>query len=228
MTDWLPTDEAIRTRRSVRKFLPTPVTETTVRELLALATRAPSGSNIQPWMVHVAFGAVRDRLCSEILTALDRDGRDAHTREWNYYPQQWREPFIGRRRKIGWDLYSLMGIGKGDYEAAEAYRRRNYEFFDAPVGLIFTLDEDLEIGSWLDLGIYLGSLMIAARGMGLDTCPQAAFADFHKVIRSVLDIPERQIIVCGMALGYADNSAVVNKLETQRAGLDEFVVMHGT
>src|SRR5690349_20493630 len=99
MSDWLPTDEALRTRRSVRKFLPTPVPEATVRELLALAARAPSGSNIQPWTVHVAFGAVRDRLCNEILAALDRDGRDAHKREWNYYPQQWREPFIGRRRK---------------------------------------------------------------------------------------------------------------------------------
>ena len=197
-----------------------------MRELLALAARAPSGSNIQPWMVHVALGEVRDRLCNEILTALDREGRDAHKREWNYYPQQWREPFIGRRRKVGWDLYALMGIGRGDYEAAEAYRRRNYLFFDAPVGLIFTLDEDLEIGSWLDLGIFLGSLMIAARGMGLDTCPQAAFADFHKVIRPILGIPQRQIIVCGMALGYADNTAAVNKLETQRAGVDEFAVFH--
>jgi len=227
MTDWLPTDEALRTRRSVRQFLPALVSGSTVRELLALASRAPSGSNIQPWTVHVAMGATRERLCGAILEALDGDGRNRHKREWNYYPQQWREPFLGRRRKIGWDLYGLMGIKKGDHEAAEAYRRRNYDFFDAPVGMIFTLEEDLEIGSWLDLGIYLGSLMIAARGLGLDTCPQAAFADFHKVIRDILGIPERQIIVCGMALGYADNSAVVNKLETQRAGVDEFAFFHG-
>ncbi len=227
MTDWLPTNEALRTRRSVRQFLPTPVSESTVRELLALAARAPSGSNIQPWLVHVAMGGPRDRICNEIRAALDTDARKQHKREWNYYPEQWREPFVGRRRKVGWDLYGLMGIKKGDHAAAEAYRRRNYDFFDAPVGLIFTLEEDLEIGSWLDLGIYLGSLMIAARGMGLDTCPQAAFADFHKIIRPILDIPERQIVVCGMALGYADDTAVVNTLETQRASVDEFAKIHG-
>lgn len=191
-----------------------------------LASRAPSGSNIQPWLVHVVSGNTRDRLCAAILDAIERDGRDAHQREWNYYPQQWREPFIGRRRKIGWDLYGLMGIGKGDYDAAEAFRRRNYEFFGAPVGLIFTLEEDVEIGSWLDLGIFLGALMIAARGMGLDTCPQAAFADFHRVIREVLDIPPKQIIVCGMALGYADGSARVNQLQTERAPLTQFAVFH--
>lgn len=223
---WLPADEAVRTRRSIRQFLSTPVAPETIRELLALASRAPSGSNIQPWKVHITTGDTQHKLCRAILDALERDGHDKHKREWNYYPQQWREPFLGRRRKIGWDLYGLMGIAKGDYEAAEHYRRRNYAFFDAPVGLVFTLDQDLEIGSWLDLGIYLGSLMIAARGLGLDTCPQAAFADFHRIIRENLAIPQEQIIVCGMALGYADSSAAVNQLVTERAPLEAFAVFH--
>ena len=223
----LPTDEAIRTRRSVRAFLPTPVPRRTVEELLTLASRAPSGSNIQPWKVHVVAGEARQRLSRAILEALDRDGYEGHKREWNYYPVNWREPYLARRRKIGWDLYGLLGIKKGDFEGTETQRRRNYEFFGAPVGLIFTLDQDLEIGSWLDLGIYLGALMIAARGRGLDTCPQAAFADFHSVLRRELGIPETEIIICGMGLGYADPDAVENRLVTERASAREFATFEG-
>jgi len=223
----LPTDEAILTRRSVRAFLPTPVGRATVEELLTLASRAPSGSNIQPWKVHVVAGGARERLSRAILEALDRDGYEGHKREWNYYPVNWREPYLARRRKIGWDLYGLLGIKKGDFEGTERQRRRNYEFFGAPVGLIFTLDQDLEIGSWLDLGIYLGALMIAARGRGLDTCPQAAFADFHAVIRRQLGIPETEIIICGMGVGYADPDAVENRLVTERASAREFATFEG-
>jgi nitroreductase len=223
----LPAEEAIRTRRSVRAFLPTPVARATVEELLALAARAPSGTNIQPWKVRVVAGEARDRLVRAILGALDRDGQAAHKRDWNYYPVNWREPFLSRRRKIGWDMYGLLGIKKGDFEGTERQRRRNYEFFGAPVGLIFTLDEDLEIGSWLDLGIFMGTVMIAARGQGLDTCPQAAFADFHAVIRRELGIPDNEIVICGMALGYADESDPVNRLVTERASPSEFAVFSG-
>jgi nitroreductase len=223
----VPAEQAIRTRRSVRAFLPTPVARATVEELLALAARAPSGTNIQPWKVRVVAGEARDRLVRAILGALDRDGQAAHKRDWNYYPVNWREPFLSRRRKIGWDMYGLLGIKKGDFEGTERQRRRNYEFFGAPVGLIFTLDEDLEIGSWLDLGIFMGTVMIAARGQGLDTCPQAAFADFHAVIRRELGIPDNEIVICGMALGYADESDPVNRLVTERAAPSEFATFSG-
>ena len=223
----LTADEALLTRRSVRAFLPTPVDRATVEELLTLASRSPSGSNIQPWKVRVVAGEVRQRLSRAILEALDRDGYEKHKREWNYYPVNWREPYLARRRKIGWDLYGLLGIRKGDFENTEKQRRRNYEFFGAPVGMIFTLDEDLEIGSWLDLGIYLSSLMVAARGRGLDTCPQAAFADFHGVIRRELGIPEKEIVICGMGLGYADPDAVENRLVTERAPAAEFATFEG-
>jgi nitroreductase len=223
----LPADEAIRTRRSVRAFLPTPVPRETVEELLALAARSPSGTNIQPWKVRAVAGEVRDRLCAAILEALDRDGQAAHKRDWNYYPGNWREPFLSRRRKIGWDLYGLLGIRKGDFEGTERQRRRNFEFFGAPVGFIFTLDEDLEIGSWLDLGIFIGALAIAARGKGLDTCPQAAFADFHRIIRHELGIPDNEIVICGMALGHADPDAVENQLVTERAAPSEFATFQG-
>ena len=220
-------DDAINTRQSVRAFLPTPVERVTVEELLELAARSASGSNIQPWRVRVIAGDVREQMVKAIFDAVERDGFKPYQREWNYYPVNWREPFLGRRRKIGWDMYSLLGVAKGDFEGTQRVRMRNYEFFGAPVGMIFTLDEDLEIGSWLDLGIYLGSLMIAARGHGLHTCPQAAFADFHKVIRPILDIPEKEIIVCGMALGQIDPDAPVNKLATARAPLADFASFEG-
>lgn len=223
----LGADEAIRSRRSVRAFLPEPVDQQVVQGLLALASRAPSGTNIQPWKVRAVAGEVRNRLCRAIQEGIDRDGQDAHRREWNYYPDRWREPFIGRRRKIGWDLYGLLGIAKGDFEATERQRRRNFDFFGAPVGLIFTLDEDLQIGSWLDLGIFIGTLMIAARGAGFDTCAQAAFADYHAIIRRELAIPESEIIICGMALGHADPNAPENRLVTERVAPAEFATFEG-
>jgi nitroreductase len=220
-------DEAIRSRQSVRDFLPTPVGRTTVEELLRLASRSASGSNIQPWRVRVIAGDIKARLTQAIFDAVARDGFEPYQREWNYYPVRWREPFLGRRRKIGWDMYSLLGVAKGDFEGTQQARMRNYEFFGAPVGMIFTLDEDLEIGSWLDLGIFLGSVMIAARGHGLHTCPQAAFADFHSIIRPILNIPEDEVIICAMALGHIDPDAPVNRLKTERADLDAFATLEG-
>jgi len=223
----LTADEAIRTRASVRAFLPTPVPRETVEELLALASRSPSGSNIQPWKVRVLAGDARARLTAAILEAVARDGAEKFKREWNYYPVNWREPFLGRRRKIGWDMYGLIGVKKGDFEGTEKHRLRNYEFFGAPVGMIFTIDEDLEMGSWLDLGIFLGALAIAARGRGLHTCAQAAFADMHTVIRATLGIPQNEIIVCGFALGHADADAPINRLVTERAPPSEFATFDG-
>lgn len=220
-------DDAILTRRSARCFLPTPIERATVEQLLALASRSASGSNIQPWRVRIVAGEAKARLTQAILEAIARDGFDAYQREWNYYPVRWREPFLGRRRKIGWDMYSLLGVAKGDFEGTHHARLRNYEFFGAPVGMIFTLDQDLEIGSWLDLGIFLGAVMIAARGHGLDTCPQAAFADFHSVIRPLLDIPENEIVICGLALGHADLDAPINALTTERAPLGDFATFQG-
>jgi len=223
----LSADEALRTRRSVRAFLPTPVPRTEVEELLALASRSPSGSNIQPWKLRVFSGSLRRRITHEILAAIDAGQAGEHRREWNYYPQQWREPYLGRRRKIGWDMYGLLGIPKGDFARTEQQRRQNYDFFGAPVGMMFTLDEDMEIGSWLDLGIFIGSLTVAARGRGLDTCPQAAFADFHRIIRPLLGIPDNEIVICGMALGHADPDAAINGLRTERASPAEFTRFEG-
>jgi len=220
-------DDAIVSRRSVRAFLPTPVPEATIREILEVAVRSPSGSNIQPWKVHVLTGAARERLSSRVLAAHnDPDESAKHTEDYPYYPVEWVSPYIERRRKIGWDLYSLLGIGKTDKALMHAQHGRNYLFFDAPVGFIFTIDRVLSQGSWLDYGMFLENIMVAARGRGLDTCPQAAFNTFHRVIAHELGLGAHETIVCGMALGFADPDAIANKLVTTRASVDEFTRFH--
>ena len=217
--------DALRSRRSVRAFLPTPVDEATVREVLELAARAPSGTNTQPWQVRVLAGDAKDRLCSAIADL--REASPQGSPEYSYYPKDWRNPYLARRRKIGWDLYGLLGIEKGDKERMWAQFGRNYRFFDAPVGLIFTIDRDLEIGSWLDYGMFLENIMIAARGFGLDTCPQAAWMEHPTTISEVLGLSEEQMVVCGMALGYADRSKPEDALVTDRESVDGFARFEG-
>ena len=213
--------EAITGRQSIRAYLDKPVSRETIARVLEIAKRAPSGSKIQPWKAWVLTGKARDRLVGD-LTARHARG-DESKREYNYYPVKWREPYIGRRRKTGWGLYGLLGIGRDDKAGMAAQQRQNFAFFGAPVGLVFTIDRDMEPGSWLDMGMFLQSVMIAARGEGLETCPQAAFCQYHDVIREHLGIGEDQIVICGMALGYGDPDARINTFRTERMALDEFV-----
>ncbi|MFG1316204.1 nitroreductase [Xanthobacter autotrophicus] len=217
----LSAEDAIRSRRSIRAFLPTPVRDETVAAILELAARAPSGTNIQPWQVLVLRGEPLAALTRE-LHALSLTG-DPGTEEFAYYPRQWREPYLSRRRKVGWDLYGTLGIAKGDTERMRQQLARNFLFFDAPVGLIFTMDRDMERGSWLDYGMFLQNIMIAARAFGLHTCPQAAFNAYGAVIAQRLAIPDTQMIVCGMALGFADPEALENTFTTVREPLERFV-----
>jgi nitroreductase len=220
-------DDAITSRRSVRAFLPTTIDEATIRQILAVAARAPSGTNTQPWKVHVLAGAARDRLCRRLTAVYDDPAERArHTEAYDYYPREWMSPYIDRRRQVGWDLYGLLGIGKADKARMHAQHGRNYVFFDAPVGLIFTIDRAMAQGSWLDYGMFLENVMIAARARGLDTCAQAAFNQFHRVISDVLALDEDDVVVCGMALGVADPDAAANRLVTARAGVDEFARFH--
>ena len=165
-------DETITSRRSIRAFLPKPVAQEDIQELLSVAARAPSGSNTQPWKVYVLTGATRQRLSDEIMaTYLDPKKVSEHKEEYNYYPLNWVAPYVDRRRKVGWDLYALLGLTRENKSGMQAQHGRNYQFFDAPVGLIFTIDRVMEQGSWLDYGMFLQSVMIAARARGLDTCP---------------------------------------------------------
>jgi nitroreductase len=216
-------DHAIVTRQSIRAFLPQPVPRATIEEILTVATRAPSGTNTQPWKVTVLTGTAKSRLSAAIMQAYnDPERRQQHVEEYAYYPTQWVEPYLGRRRKIGWDLYGLLGIGKTDKERMHAQHGRNYVYFDAPVGMIFTIDRIMEQGSWLDYGMFLENIMIAARARGLDTCPQAAFTQFHRVIKEQLGLSDNEMVVCGMSLGYADMTRIENTLVTEREPVTGF------
>ena len=221
-------DAAITSRRAIRAFLPTPVAKETIVEILRVATRAPSGTNTQPWKVHVLTGAAKEKLSAAIKAAYDDPAeRAAHREDYDYYPTEWRSPYIDRRRKIGWDLYGLLGIAKTDRARMHAQHGRNYAFFDAPVGLIFTIDRVMKQGSWLDYGMFLQNVMLAARARGLDTCPQAAFTQFHRIIAQQLGLGADEMVVCGMSLGFADPAAIENTLVTERDPVEAFARFHG-
>ena len=212
--------EAISGRQSIRAFTKQAVPRGAIERILEVAARAPSGSNMQPWKVRVLTGAARDAL-SRALVARHEAG-DNGTWEYQYYSDVWREPYLARRRQTGWGLYGVLGIPKGDREASRAYQGQNFDFFGAPVGMIFTIDRDLARGAWLDYGMFLQSIMVAARGQGLETCPQAAFCVFHDTIQRMLAIPAGEMVVCGMALGYADWSAKVNSFTPERERVANF------
>lgn len=214
--------EALLSRRSVRGFLAKPVPRAVLEDLLMLAGRAPSGTNIQPWNVYVASGDARQRITDEILAARAA-GKDEHKDEYAYYPTQWRDPYLRRRRDLGKALYGHLGIPKEDKAGMARHFQRNYEFFGAPVGLFFAIDRDLEVGSWLDLGMFVQSVMIAARAHGLHTCPQQAFAQYHNIIRPIVGIPDEQVLVCGMSLGYEDADEPGNRLRVEREPVGNFV-----
>lgn len=217
-------DAAITSRRSIRAYLPKQVEREDIEKILEVAARAPSGTNIQPWNVYVVTGAAKERLSDAILKAYnDPELNKEHTEAYFYYPRQWVSPFIERRRKVGWDLYTLLGITRDDKAGMAAQHGRNFRFFDAPVGLIFTIDRVLEQGSWLDYGMFLQNIMVAARARGLDTCPQAAFIHYHRIIAEHLQLSANETVVCGMALGWADQHKVENTLLTEREPVASFV-----
>lgn len=213
-------DAAIFGRRSCRAFLPTEVPRATVERLLEWAGRAPSGSNTQPWKVRVVHGTMRQKLSDEIVAA--HFAGAPHSEPYQYYPLAWREPYLARRRKLGFELYARVGIARGDKEGMSRQLARNYLFFDAPVGLFFSLDRDQGQAAWIDLGGFMQTFMLAAQGMGLATCGLQAFAKFHKIVARHLGLGAEEVLVCGMALGFADAQADVNRLVAERVPLAEF------
>ncbi|MDH6289734.1 nitroreductase [Rhodococcus opacus] len=222
-------EQALLSRRSVRAFLPTQVPRRDVEHLLELASRSASNSNCQPWQVHVVTGAVKSRLTSALLAAHDSGGR-VSTCEYNYQPKpdEWPEPFRTRRRKFGDGLYGkTLGIAATDSAGRVDHHRRNYDFFGAPVGIILTVSRHPLDGALVDAGLFLQALMLAARGAGLDTCPQASFIDFYPILRQHLDIPEDQLIVCGLALGYADPEHRLSQYITPREAVASFATFYG-
>ncbi|OYU45992.1 MAG: nitrobenzoate reductase [Burkholderiales bacterium PBB4] len=220
-------EEAIVSRASVRAFTAQPVPRETLTQLLEVASRAPSGTNCQPWRVYVLQGQSRDSLVHKVCAAHDALRADPalaaqYAEEYDYYPTQWISPYIERRRENGWGLYGLLGIGKADKDKMHAQHQRNYQFFDAPVGLMFTVDRVMGRGSLLDFGTFLQNIMVAARSHGLHTCPQAAWNGFSSIILPHIGAGAAEMLVCGMALGYADTQAAVNSFHTPRVPVAEF------
>jgi nitroreductase len=218
-------DDVLRARKSVRAFKPEPVPRALIEEILELAARSPSGTNVQPWKVHVVSGGKRADLEREVLA--HRENAPPDTSAEFVRSSKRKEPYTSRMRKLGKDMYTLIGIPKGDQQANWNQWGRNYKFFDAPVGLIFTIDKDLDRMAYVDLGIFLQSLMLVAKSRGLDTCAQGAWNAFWSVTRRVLNVPEEDYIVCGISLGYADDSHPVNTLVSEREPVASFATFHG-
>ncbi len=220
-------DEAITSRMSARAFTAQPVPREVLQSILEVASRAPSGTNTQPWKVYVLQGASRDTLVDKVCAIHDAMRTDPglaaqHREEYDYYPEKWVSPYIDRRRENGWSLYGLLGIGKADKDRMHQQQQRNFRFFDAPVGLMFTVDKVMGRGSLVDYGMFLQNIMVAARARGLHTCPQAAWNGFSGIILPHIGAGPNEMLVCGMSLGYADEADKVNTLHTPRVPAAEF------
>jgi nitroreductase len=218
--------EAIATRRTNRAFLPDPVPLETLKEILSRAARAPSGGNLQPWKVYLLIGTARDELVRRAAEKR-KETPMGEAPEYHIYPPQLSEPYRTRRFRIGEAMYGVIGIPREDKASRLKFFARNWEFFGAPAGLIFTIDRQMQQGQWADLGMFMQSVMLLAREYGLHTCPQEAWAVWHSLIREYLKVPENEMIFCGMGIGYADESAAVTALVSERAPLEEFVTIFG-
>jgi len=217
--------DAIISRRSIRQFTSEPISNEVITDILEVAARAPSGTNIQPWKVHVLTGSMKNEVCATASESF-LDSKKNNKNDRLHYMEKFRDPYITRRRKVGLDLYALLDIKKGDYEKTKSFHVQNFSFFGAPLGLIFTIEKDLGWMSWLDYGMFLQNICIAARAYGLHTCAQASWSGVHEDISPLLKISENHLIHCGMSIGMEDKQAVVNKLRTDRADLDDFVTFY--
>lgn len=217
--------DGIRDRASVRAFLDKPVTRETIESVLETARWAPSGTNTQPWSVAVVVGEKKQQLAEQIVAAF-QDGYESAA-DYQYYPKQFAEPFQNRRVTCGMALYEALGIERSDRERRREQWVKNYRGFDAPVQLYIFIDGRMEKGSWVDVGMFIQNILLAARGHDLETCAQAAFADYAPIVRQALELPEHQKLVCGIAMGYADWDDPVNSYRTEREPVEGFTSWHG-
>ncbi len=212
--------EVIRNRQSVRAFLQKPVTQETLTQLLETARFAPSGVNTQPWQIAVLGPQTMSGITEDYIRA--KDNQEPDCPDYQYYPLAWREPYLQRRRACGLALYSAVGITKEDSVRRKEQWYKNYSFFGAPVGLMILIDSHLETGSWLDTGMFIQTLLLTARALGLETCPQAALSERPDIIRKHLKLRPELKVVCGIALGYADWSNPINQYRTEREPVESF------
>ena len=212
--------DALTSRIACRAFKPDPVSRETVRSILGAARQAPSGGNLQPWHVFVLTGPALAGLISDVAERSVTTPRGVQT-QYDVYPKGLKQPYADRRFKCGEDLYATLGIAREDKAGRIGQFMRNFSFFGAPVGLFFYLDRTMGPPQWADTGIFLQSVMLMAREHGLHTCPQEAWAQWHEAVAAHVDPPDAWMLFCGMALGYMDEEAPVNRLRTERAAVDE-------
>jgi nitroreductase len=217
--------DAIRSRMSCRAFLDTPVPLDTLRDILETARQAPSGGNLQPWQVHVLAGRPLRELVALIRSKLPAQPQGEGT-EYPVYPPHLKEPYRSRRFKCGEDLYATIAIAREDKRARIAQFARNYEFFGAPAAMFFVIDRIMGADQWADVGMFMQSVMLLARERGLHTCPQEAWASWHRTVTEFLGVPAELMLFCGLAIGYRDESAPINRLRTDRAPVEEFAQFH--
>ena len=214
--------EAFLSRRSVRRFLSKPVPKDKIKNILECSAFAPSGHNIQPWHVYVVTGDKKKKITDEIINSIENGEAKNFKQEFDYYPIEWYEPYISRRRAVGFELYKLLGIAKDDYNARNKQMQENFHFFGAPVGMFITMDRRLAEGTFIDLGMFIQSILVGARGEGLHTCGQVAFTKFHTILSKQLGFSENEMLVCGVSMGYEDESAPENKLRVKKLTHDQF------
>lgn len=213
-------DELIKQRHSTRAFLDKRVDKSIIYDILEIARYAPSGANTQPWQVAVVTGETKQRLSDSLVRTYQQDIKPVA--DYMYYPETWQSPYIERRRACGLQLYQSLQIDRKDKQAQRQQWEANYRAFDAPVMLLFFMDAEMQTGSFLDFGMFLQNLMLAAQDRGLATCPQAALAEYAEQIKRILHYPAGTILVCGMALGYEDVDAAVNQYRTAREPVATF------
>ncbi|MBB3590616.1 nitroreductase [Rhizobium sp. BK529] len=222
----LTVDRVMRGRFANRFFLDRSVELETVRQIIEVARHAGTGANVQPWHVHLVAGQVKASLIEALGHAHETEAH-AHTPEYKYLPDDLPEPYASRRREFGAVFYGSLGIAPDDNAARARNTARNYRFFDAPVGLIFTIDRRLEKGSWLDLGMFIQNIMLAAGARGLDTCAQEFFSRYHAVIRRELSLSAEAMVVCGMSMGFGDPQWADRRPHMPKADVDDIASFHG-
>ena len=212
--------EAIEGRISTRAFLDKDIPKETINNLLKTSRWAPSGTNTQPWKVIVVNGDTKQKISDALLTAVKNKVK-GHA-DYQYYPEAWVEPFKGRRFQCGMDLYSALDIGRDDSEKRMEAGLNNFRFFGAPTSLFFFIDKDMGKGSWVDMGMFIQSVMLAAREYGLGSCPQASVADYPDIVREITGVSDQYHLICSLSLGYPDESKPVNQYRTRREDVDSF------
>ena len=215
---------AIKNRKSTRAFVDKQVSPQSIRDVLDAARWAPSGANTQPWQVAITTGETKTSVCLALADAFESN--TPSSADYNYYANPIEEPYRGRQRRCGAALYGALDIGRQDHEQRRTQWLKNYFAFDAPVILFIFVDRDLEMGSWVDMGMFIQNIMLAARGYGLESCPQAALAEYPDIVRSHLSITDKHSLICGIAIGYGDKRAAVNQYRTERETVDSFTSWH--